>query len=177
MKRILLAWAVLLLLLSGCGFRPAPERVVIRTMDALSAGKITKAESYMATSLGVDYKGLGAKKFYKAMFSTITYTIASSTVEEERAQVILSVTMVDMDTLLTKTSLELLGEGLTGGKERNKKLYALLRDAILSGDVPYTTSLIPVYLIHQEGKWLVDLASSGDFASAITGGLSQLLTY
>lgn len=178
MKRLtaLLLAALFLVLGTGCSAKWESEKAVSRMLSALQDGKLNKAAGYTAQgSLGDLTKTRASKNFYKAMFSTIQYVVADSTVDGNSAVVTVSVTMVDMAVILSGASLDLLGRTLDGEWVNDKAFYKEITALIKGGETARVSTTVKVHLTQIDGKWKVDMAGSGYYAEAITGGLGQLI--
>lgn len=176
MKRLLAVGLVFALLCAGCGIQPEPQRALDRMLNALTDGKISKAEKYMVQGFKEEYSTRRAKKLYQAMFHSLDYVVIKTTVEEDTAEIIVTVSMIDMATLVSDSSLSLLDQDLKGSLSQ-KRLYTLLRKKIKAGEINFVTSTVGVRMVRQNGDWLVNLADSSDFTNAITGGLGELIGY
>lgn len=150
---------------------PSPAAAVSGLLGALKRGDIERASSYTLEGLGLRTDNCRARALYKEMYATLRYVVADSAVSGDRAQVTVSVTMVDMDAVLTGASQELLSRSLTGEAADQKKFYRMLTEAIHAGSAPPATYTVPVLLVRQESGWRVEIAASNSFLLAITGGI------
>lgn len=181
MKRFLITVLVTALAVSAVYYlwnrKPPPERALCKMLDALQDGDIWKAERYIQNGdLGFVHRNRRTKKFYKAMFSTISYTVTDLQVEDDEAIVTVSITMVDMDTVLSGTSAALLSHNLRTGWSVRNAFYDELTEVILSGDADTVTKKSSARVVRTGGRWRVILEEGG-LPSAITGGNSDLIGY
>ena len=165
-------------LLCACSLTPAPERDLDKLLGCLAGGKISKAEGYVYEgTLNINTKNKYAKSFYTALFSTISYSISGSTVDGDSAEVLVSVTMIDMETLMLDASLETLESTFSGESDDRVRYYKLLVEKIKAGEVSYITNSVVAYMVRDSGRWKVYMSGSGSFADAVTGGMGGLIGY
>lgn len=175
MKRIIAALLAAVFLLSGCGAEYGAERAAKKMLNALQDGNLSKAAKYTREgSLRLTGSGSRAKKIYQAMFGTIRYVVAGVTAEDGAAEVIVKVTMVDMETIASDVSLDLLEYTLNGGWNADKALYNSMLKLITSEDAEHVTNTATAYLVKTDGGWKIDMEQSTKFVEAVTGGLGIL---
>lgn len=180
MKKLLLAVLVVLFAaLVVVNIRAAastPEKAVVHLLGAMQDGNHARAEAYTATALGVGGDNRRIKKLYNAMWEQMRYVVADTLIDEDRqtAQVIVSVTIVDMELLLAETSQQMLQESLgrRGWSERSYYKYLLQR--VEGGECETMTTIATAHLRKTADGWRVDMENSKDFFLAITGDLGAI---
>lgn len=166
-----------LLLLCGCGGRPEPERALCKMLDALADFNIPKAQQKtLEGDLHIDHKTLRARQMYKGLFSSITYVVAGTEIEDRKAVVTVAITMIDMSDLIDQVGRDLLAEDLSGQSATSRRFFRLINTRIKEDDVAYATNTVLVTMTETDDGWKVDMDENSSFADAITGGESSLIS-
>jgi len=147
-------------------------------LSHLVNGKISRAEDYVFEgTLHINTKDKKAKSFYTSLFASITYIVSGSTITDNTAEVTVSVTMIDMQTLMAYASLDALKDTFGESSNGAIKYYKVITEKIDTGEVLFETNVVTVYMIKDGGKWKVNMTNSSKFADAITGGFKELIGY
>lgn len=150
---------------------PSPADTVSGLLRALQKGDVDRADGFANAPLGFQSGNARATALYRELFGAMRYVIADAAVTDDRAQVTISVTIADMESLLAGASYQMLTRSLAGDASDDAAFYQLLAEALQSGRAPPATHTVPVFLLWEEETWRVDVAASDAFLAAISGGI------
>lgn len=175
MKQLLLFGMALLAVISGIiWFRhervSEPEKIVIQMLKAAKKGDLEEVESYTVQGLGINYSGKKTHALLKAIGATLQYQVADPVIQQNYAQMDVTITVVDVSSMLGDLSYLLLQDSLSSTASTEKPFYKTLIEQIKQQPHTTITSTVTVQLVQNE-TWVVDVAQSNGLISAMTGGL------
>lgn len=187
MKRVLSAILAVALMLSiaACGKRPAPDKVIDETLEALQTlDRDTILEIY---NLSGEAEPLSDEELNEVMavlellLGNMSYTMGETVVDEKAgtATVNVSITNTDMSDLLARymtAALEyafkyafLPAEQQPTDEEVTQAMYDMLKEMIASPDNKTVTITVDVPMVLENDEWVVQ--DSLLFSDAIFGGM------
>lgn len=183
-----LIWFVLIVFMVGavgCDLvASSPEKTVnnylaaVKKMDFDAASKYVK-QTDTSTSVFNNQDDPEAEQMMRAMFSKMSHKTLSSKITGNTAQVVTSITSLDMLRITSSVMGDLLPMAFAsafseGSDSDNTDQIAqqMFMSALSDPNAPMTTEQVSINLIKENGKWLI-LADSS-LTNALTGNLGKL---
>lgn len=198
MRKFLCFFLVLGMIVSvtGCS-KPKPEDAVSGCLDSLINGDFEEAAKYLNYENSDieenDIFEIGetddpeTAKALKNSYGKIEYEILNSSVDGDKAEVEIEITIPDLASVLSQLMMEALPLALEeafneiaeddNASDENDNITDLMNTKLIeklnSDDVPMVTKTMNINLTSKNNKWLIEV--EGAFLDIITGNMATML--
>jgi len=173
-----------LLLIAGCSFRPTtdPDKVINGFLDAMIKGDFKTAAKFVggedvkkdmlkAMEAGQDVS-LREVILSKSVLSRIKYEIGDKKVEDNKAEVSVKITTLDLPCIANKALTEMLLMGFLedlSQEEINILFQHYFESAVNDPNAPMTTLNVKIELKKKDNSWVLKL--NDELLNALTGNV------
>lgn len=184
--KVKLTWVILIILMmgtAGCDLFASPDKTVNSFLTAVEKTDFETASQYVkqtdTTKAQFDKaNNPEGEKIIQAVFSKVSHKTLSSTKTQNTAQVVTSITSLDMYRISTSVMSDLIpmafasafSEG-TNSDNTDQMVEQMFMNALGDPNAPMTTQQVTINLIKENGKWLIVWDDS--LTNALTGNLSK----
>lgn len=181
-----LIWVVLILFMlgtAGCGLLASPDKSVNGFLAALEKTEFETSSKYVKqtdTSI-TDFANETdpeTDQMMRSIFSRMSHKTLSSTKTGNTAQVVTSITSVDMFKITTSVMSDLIPLAFASAFSQesdndntDQMVQQMFTSALTDPNAPMTTQQITINLVKENGKWLI--VADDNLMNALTGNLGK----